>query len=212
MQFVDPVEQEPFVAALADELLTGRNDLLSGLFANWDAPPPLVELEPAEESLPSERLRFLLRYWRALPREAAEDLPRADRVDPIDMKPALGYVMLLDVLDGGRDYRYRVYPTEVARAVGADHSGKRTSEIPFSASALFYLATYRATIRRRRPLYTRNASPPHVAVYHWDRLVLPLAGAKGAVTRFLVGNLPGPYRPSGAPPDDPGVPPARREN
>lgn len=193
---IDPEAQAPLIARLTEELLAGRSAEICRIFADWGAPPPEVELEPEEASLPDERLRFLLRYWRELPRRPGADLPEAAAVDALAMKPALGYVMLLDVLDGGRDFRYRVYPTEVARAAGADHSGKRTSEIPFTASALFYLASYRATIARRRPLYSRHASPPHVNVHHWDRLVLPLADAEGRVIRFLVGNVPGPYRPA----------------
>jgi hypothetical protein len=56
-------------------------------------------------------------------------------------------------------------------------------------------------MRRRLPIYTKSWSPGHVAATGWSRLILPVGprGDVGAapVDRFLVGNVPGAWRPPG---------------
>lgn len=42
---------------------------------------------------------ILLDYWTGLRR--GRDLPRTTDVDPMRMRPALGHIMLVDVIDGG---------------------------------------------------------------------------------------------------------------
>src|SRR3546814_16038514 len=78
--------------------------------------------------LPTPQLSFLLRYWLGLQDSDGRVAP--DRIDPMQMRPALGHIMLLDVLDGGADYRYRVYGSEIAQRAGFDMTGKCPSELP----------------------------------------------------------------------------------
>src|SRR3546814_18454171 len=74
----------------------------------------------------------------------------------MQMRPALGHIMLLDVLDGGADYRYRVYGSEIAQRAGFDMTGKCTSELPTgSLASLFFIAVYQAVLLRPQPVYPR---------------------------------------------------------
>jgi len=108
--------------------------------------------------------------------------------------------MLLDVLDEGWDYRYRIYGSEIARRHGRDLTGKRTSDIARTAyTGIFYIAGYRAVLARRAPLFSVSSSPNYVAAVDWWRLALPLAGTDGTITRLLVGNMPGDWRAATAP-------------
>jgi hypothetical protein len=45
-------------------------------------------------------------------------------------------------------------------------------------------------LARGEPLLTRHGAPDAKTTAAWHRLVLPLVGDDGTITRFLVGNLP----------------------
>ncbi len=107
------------------------------------------------------------------------------------MKPALGYVMLVDLVRGGEDFRYRLYGSRVAAISGFDVTGRLVSEHPASAYIIeFTLALYRAALRRRLPVFSAHGPPATLHTAAWHRLVLPLADATGEVMRFLVGIVP----------------------
>lgn len=183
----------PSLDRLTQDLLAGDLASTRRLFELHRASAPQVVWSPAPEDLPCEQLRFLLRYWTE--KRAAADMPPVSAIDPIEMRPALGYIMLLDVLDGGADFRYRLYGTQIVDRTGTDWTGRTVSEMAAQAyTGLFYGAIYRAVIARRQPVATITASPRYVAATQWSRIVLPLAGADGQVVRFLVGNVPGPWR------------------
>src|SRR3546814_3279971 len=100
----------------------------------------------------------------------------------MQMRPALGHIMLLDVLDGGADYRYRVYGSEIAQRAGFDMTGKCTSELPTgSLASLFFIAVYQAVLLRPEPVYTWHQMPVDITVNTWHRLVLPLHGPDGTI-------------------------------
>lgn len=187
------------IAALAEDIARADDHPRTArFFADNDAQPPVLIWDPPEAALPEGPLRFLAAFWRA--RRAPGALPGIDVVDPLALKPALGYMMLLDVLDDGWDYRYRVYGSLIARRLGRDLTGARTSEIARTAfTGTFYIAGYRAVIARRLPLFSVSSSPGYVQATDWRRLALPLAGPDGGVKRLLVGNVPGDWRPPTAP-------------
>ena len=182
------------VAGLADEIANSPDyPKVTGYFAQNEAAKPRIVWDPLEHELNAEPLRFLARYWRSC--RAGDGLPGPEIVDPLALKPALGYIMLLDVLEDGWDYRYRIYGTNIAHRFGRDLTGRRTSDISKTAfTGMFYIAGYRAVLARRTPLFTVSASPKYVAAVDWWRLALPLAAPDGTITRLLVGNMPGDWR------------------
>ena len=189
----DPRELAPSADEITDCLLAGDPGPVERLFAAHDASAPEVIWNPGEADLPHEPLQFLLGYWSA--KKDGNELPRTGSIDPVEMKPALRFIMLLDVLDGGTDFRYRVYGTGIVERTGRDWTGKRVSDLAaFAYTGRFYTAVYRAALRRRLTVATVSDSPRHVAATDWSRLVLPLANKDGEITRFLVGNVPGVWR------------------
>lgn len=142
--------------------------------------PPVATLPPI--------LDFLAGYWNGL---ANGNLPHRSQIDPFAMRPALGYVILLDVVDGGRDFRYRLYGSLLASISGFDMSGKLLSN--FAASwyvTEFAIAVDRAVCRRRQAVYTRRQPVGAERVTAWHRICLPLVDDEGAVARLLVGTVP----------------------
>lgn len=169
------------------------------LFQDQDLQAPQLLWNPAPAQLPLSRLARLLTYWQELRGE--RELPAARDIDPLDFKYALGYIMLLDVIDGGADFHYRLYGTEIANAYKRDMQHLRTSAFDGVIKA-FFLSVYRAVLIRRKPIFSVHQPPRNVYVRSWRRLILPLSDGKdpGEICRFLVGNIPeDPVHGRGAP-------------
>lgn len=179
---IDRAKVERWTALLAADDLRE----LHATFAAHRLKAPSVIWNPRLEDLTSEKLRFLFRYWSGLPRSGAG--PRVDRIDPLDMRPALGNIMLVDVVEGGRDFRYRLYGSVLAEVSGLDMTGKLVSEHHASLYAIeFTLAAYGAVLLRPDPVFTTRMPAGAMHTAEWHRLVLPLVDEAGTVSRFLVG-------------------------
>jgi len=156
----------------------------------------LVDLvwQPDASLCPERPLGHALAHWHTI--RAGRSLPQASEISPFDLRPALGYVLLIDVEDDGWDGRFRLYGTKVAEMYGGDMTGRRVSEIDSGNYATqLFRALYRAVTLRRQPVFSHHQPPAHVSVTAWKRLILPLGDADGQVIRFLTVNLPGPWRP-----------------
>ncbi len=184
----------PDIDRLAAELAAGDLGGSEALFAAHGEIAPKVVWDPQPGTLDRPQLEFLLGFWRE--RCSGEALPPPSCVNPFELKPALGYIMLLDVVDGGRDFRYALYGSLIAERAGRDWTGRLTSEMAATSyTGHFYTALYRAALVRRVPFWSSTASPKWVPAKHWSRLALPLAGDDGVITRFMIGNVPGDWRP-----------------
>lgn len=178
------------IDAMRDDLLAGGQTKLAAPFTALGLRPPVVRWNPAADDLPTRQLPFLLRHWQALRDHHGSVLP--EYIDPFDLRPVLGYILLLDVLDDGADYRYRLYGSEVARIAGFDMTGKRTSEmVTGSLASDFYLAIYRAMLQRPEPVYSWHEMPMEITINSWDRIVLPLWDGDGRIVRIITCNVPG---------------------
>ncbi len=174
--------------------LTGQDrGPVKRLFSRQKTEPPVIIWEPDLVDLRSRELSFLHTYWSGLHRGSC--IPLAGSIDPIDMRPALGHIVIVEPVDGGADFRYRLFGTEVARRYGEDMTGRLTSEIEDgSYIAAYFLALYRAVSERRVPLFSRHFPSLLSSTTVWERLMLPLADGVGSVGKILVGQVPGPIR------------------
>jgi hypothetical protein len=66
------------------------------------------------------------RYWQSL---AQDRLPGRKDLDPVAIPELLPNIMLLDVLEGGRDFRYRLAGTEVEHNFGTSIKGLLLGDI-----------------------------------------------------------------------------------
>jgi len=186
-QEIDPQTVE----RMADELAAGEiSPTAEHLFTSRGRAAPLVRWSPTANSLPVEGLRFLLDYWHAA--RATADMPPVNAIDPLALKPVLGNIIILDVLEDGADFRFRLFGTQVAEAARFDWTGstvdqmRRTLKGPGPA---FYLAGYRALLRRREPIFTVSPAMVVFKDRSWARLVLPHGNAaENRVERIVVGN------------------------
>jgi hypothetical protein len=173
------------VAAWTEAVLNEDLDEIVRVFIQHGAGAPVVIWTPGQEQLRSEPPRHVLAHWSK--RAAGSRLPGYREVDPLDLRPALGYVLLLDVVEDGRDFRYRLFGSAISSVSGFDLTGKLLSEHPASAYvAEFSIAVGRAAVRRREPIYTVRRPVGAQDTSLWERLVLPLVDDEDRVVRLLV--------------------------
>ena len=159
------------------------------LFSEKGATGPAIIWAPRADDLAPRQLRFLLTHWTEL--KGARRYPLCGQIDPFQLQPALGFIALVDVVDRGADFRYRLFGSKIAYVSGFDVTRRLVSQHPASPYIVeFSLAAYRAVLRRGEPVATVHSPPPAVSTTVWHRLVLPLAREGGAIDRFLVGIVP----------------------
>lgn len=189
-ELVSDVELDRLVDDVTDSVIDGRRGDLSALFERVRSPtPPVVTWGPDDLDLANHpRLAHLHRFWQQRRRGAG--LPLSSTIDPLELGPALGYVMLMEPVGGGEDFLYRLYGTAIADRSGLEMTGKRVRDVPVPLVAVYFLATYRAVLMTRRPLYTRHSTHHAIGFDDWSRLILPFDDAEGRIDRLLVGNVP----------------------
>ena len=77
---------------------------------------------------------------------------RAD-FDIEDLKPWFNHVLMVDVLDGGADFRYRMIGTHITDFMRRDRSGKKVTECSYDNSVSAVLATFRLPFETGRPVF-----------------------------------------------------------
>lgn len=129
-------------------------------------------------------LAELYRAWRA----KAGDRPAPSRADfeIADLRPWLGLLVLIDVVDGGADFFYRVYGTEITSFYGNDLTGKRLSSVEPEIQALVF-PEYRRAVATLRPLYVVRRPRIRREEAWVARVILPLSRDGTTVDQILVG-------------------------
>jgi hypothetical protein len=148
---------------------------------------PFVKASPEASDVSDPRLVRLLEHWGALCAGLGpDDLPPLARIDPLQLGFILGWLMMMDPIDGGVDFRYRLYGSSIAATTGRDLTGHKVGD-SFRLFAEWTVEVYRGVLAQRRPVLTRHSPRRYVRVEQWERLVLPFAAEDGSVGRLLVG-------------------------
>jgi hypothetical protein len=138
---------------------------------------------PGEPASP--RLRTCHDYWRGLGR--ADACPAYRDFDVVDVpRELLPFLILLDVLEGGADFRYRVVGTGVTEAIGRDFTGETVTEYRHRHEPPGVADGYRRVAAEVRPdLYQGTLESVGKEFIAYERLAMPLAGEDGAVAYIL---------------------------
>jgi hypothetical protein len=139
-----------------------------------DAPPDIQHVV----------LRGLWAYWAGKLRDGV--LPARRHISPAELRPWLGNLLLLDVIGGGRDFRYRLHGARLVQMFGDDLTGRCVSALPLqNVEAL--LAEGRQAVATRNAVYIEDGIVAEKTFIRISKLILPLAVDGVAVDMLLVG-------------------------
>ena len=119
-------------------------------------------------------------------RGAATVAPRR-AFDPVDVPRLLPYLFLVDLIDDGRDFRYRLIGGHIREHSPANFAGRRLSEIQDIGSQGRLREIYRRAVADAAPVAARipYATPELAADSHYDLLVVPLADDAGRLSQLI---------------------------
>lgn len=114
----------------------------------------LVERATVADDPAFATARHVHAVWDAM---AGGEVPDHSRLDPLNLGVSvLPSIVLLDVLGGGADYRWRLFGSRHVEEYGADLTGKTVSELKAqNASAEALKGILDAATRSARPRYFR---------------------------------------------------------
>ncbi|WP_282609246.1 PAS domain-containing protein [Pelagibius sp. Alg239-R121] len=131
-----------------------------------------------------DRHQALLDYW--VEKRAGRAMPDRSDIDPIDIPKLLPDIGLLDVIDGGRRFYFRVVGSSINRAFGHDYTGHFLDEVAPIGYSQFITLLYRKVVQTRSPVYSlgkcryRDASVRSI-----QRLLLPLTRDSDGVEQIF---------------------------
>ncbi len=153
---------------------------------------------PRQEDCQNEVIRRLLGYWQE--KRGTRRFPARANFDPLDMRYALGNIVLFDCITGTIPprFRYRLVGTAVIERDGYDMTGRMVDELPGTQYRELILARLEGLMADPAPLVIRNQAPYDGRWYDYEVLWLPLASDGTKVDMFLSCQM-FPTEPPGAP-------------
>lgn len=131
------------------------------------------------------KLQSLLSLWQKS--SEGEKLPLAADIDPSDLRPWIGNLLVMDIVDGGDGgFIYSYYGQAFADAFGEDKVGQSITVLPELQQEILH-AEYERVRQERIPVCRVYTAAFNGRVISWERLVLPLAvDDRQKVKKFLV--------------------------
>ncbi|MBL8688079.1 MAG: PAS domain-containing protein [Rhodospirillaceae bacterium] len=101
----------------------------------------------------SVSVRALHSYWAS--KRGDRRAPGRSDIDPIEIKSHLSTLFMLDVIDEGRDYHYRLIGTDIVEASGRDVTGARFSDLYATQpeALALVLRTFAPVVSEGRPVF-----------------------------------------------------------
>jgi hypothetical protein len=172
-----------------DDILAGRSDRIYRAFHIKGSFAPRTLWTPRADEALTAPVRHLIRHFDG--KSGPVDGIPSGLLDPTELKPALGYINLVEPVEGGRDFRYRIFGTYITAVTGCDMTGRLLSELPDCRNVVDYaLASYRAVLARRLPLLSQRMPIDAKGKSRWERVILPFVAPDNSVSRLLVGVVP----------------------
>lgn len=147
-----------------------------------DAETRLAEFR---QRLGAKDQRTLLDYWLA--KRGRRRMPSRADVDPAELVALLPNLMLVDVVNDGARFRFRLVGTRVARASGEDRTGRFFDEFAFFRAYPNVTDQYRQVAIEAEPLLATEIffNREHGTAYDVERLLLPLGLSEAKADMLL---------------------------
>lgn len=95
-----------------------------------------------------------LRYWHG--KRGGRLMPARRDIDPTEIPRLLAHLQMIDVIDRGARFRYRLVGTAIVETFGQDYTGRFVDEQFLGARGDFIQKIYRTVCDERRPVFLRN--------------------------------------------------------
>lgn len=121
-------------------------------------------------------IRHLYDYWRH--QRGTHRFPARSDLDPIDMKPALGGIMIFEIHpqpNGGYRFRYRLKGSAIVARDGFDMTGRYLDELPLVQYRTLLLGRLEMLARDPAPTLVHNKQFYDQRWYDYEAIWLPLA-------------------------------------
>ena len=139
---------------------------------------PLSEIAPEDG-----KLSQALAYWQS--KRPNDLLPSRKDIDVIDMRPMIGFMHLLDVIDAtaGR-FRFRLHGTRVR--LGQSFSDNMVENIASKAMRDAAIEDYQSVCFTGVPCYQHVVALVDFIQYSYSRLILPMANDGRVVDALMI--------------------------
>ena len=145
------------------------------------------------EAIKHPKLRQLYDYWDA--KRGERPMPARADLDPIDIRFAIGDVVLADVIDGDPlRFRIRLHGTNLSERTNFDLTGKMLDEMPAPEFRELSLRSFRKVVREKALLHVVAARLLDGRMQRYEAILLPLSSDGARVDRLMVGMIFEPLR------------------
>jgi CheY-like chemotaxis protein len=133
-------------------------------------------------------LRDALAYWRE--KRGTRAMPMRRDIDAAELpKHLLPHLQLIDVIDGGERFYFRLVGTAIVDAFGGEFTGKYADEVIRAERIAYLHQCYRKVIEARRPVFIRSRYLTTKTIDMMaNRLLMPLS-QDGEQVNMILGAL-----------------------
>ena len=127
-------------------------------------------------------------YWRK--KVGDGDIPDRAAIVPTDIPELLPHVYMVDVVDGGARFRYRLVGSNIVDRVGFNATGKFLSEVVQGEHERYMANLFRQVVSTRHGIYSRSAYRyPDRDFVSTSRIFLPLTRGGREVAIILAAQV-----------------------
>jgi hypothetical protein len=144
------------------------------------------------DAIKHPKLRRLYEYWDS--KRGDRTMPARADLDPVDMRFAIGDVVMADVIDGDPPrFWIRLHGTNLAERTNFDLTGKMLDEMPAPEFRDLVHRSFRKVVRTREPLHVIADRLIDDRAQKYEAIILPLSGGE-RVDRLMIGMIFEPLR------------------
>ncbi len=138
----------------------------------------------AMNEIPSGILKNVYQYW--LDMKGEREMPSRADLNPADITNLLPYIMLVDVEQQPRRYRYRLVGTETVKAMGYDVTGQYLDELPLVEKHVKIRSDW--LVKEKSPyMFFDKLKWSNRSLLDYQTIALPLSANGEDVTMFFLG-------------------------
>lgn len=157
---------------------------MAGKLTANQAPSPASDVARQARALADPIIRKVYDYWAD--KSVAGRLPSRRDIDPVDIYDCLSWLMILEAVEGGRDFRIRLAGSHIEEAHDRPLKGLMVGDLGAGSEMAQVLDRFRNALATKAPnFHSGSLSMVGRAFIEFDRVALPLAEDGETVTHLL---------------------------